>query len=233
MSCEGTAWGCHSQVRVCEYVWGGSLSPRPALRRLSSHRYFGFITKHPADHRFACHVFVSEESTKALAESVGYARVCVCVSCLAPALEQAPALGPRARPQSTPKRPPSPAGLVAASRGWVVLRGSSRPCWLVGPSFNCHLTQEVQRVESRAEQLRVGESEPCPGTPRLQLKNRGWRWCSSHHRWVSLFLGKHSSSSTSSSWSTRAPRRTSTWSSSAAPPSASPGPAGRARTAGC
>lgn len=39
------------------------------------HRYFGFITKHPADHRFACHVFVSEDSTKALAESVGY--VCV------------------------------------------------------------------------------------------------------------------------------------------------------------
>lgn len=102
MSCEGTAWGCHSQVRVCEYVWGGSLSPRPALRRLSSHRYFGFITKHPADHRFACHVFVSEESTKALAESVGYARVCVCVSCLAPALEQAPALGPRAHPSALP-----------------------------------------------------------------------------------------------------------------------------------
>ncbi|KAM6160879.1 C-Jun-amino-terminal kinase-interacting protein 1 [Erethizon dorsatum] len=36
-------------------------------------RYFGFITKHPADHRFACHVFVSEDSTKALAESVGRA----------------------------------------------------------------------------------------------------------------------------------------------------------------
>ena len=36
-------------------------------------RYFGFITKHPADHRFACHVFVSEDSTKPLAESVGWA----------------------------------------------------------------------------------------------------------------------------------------------------------------
>ncbi|EPY81376.1 c-Jun-amino-terminal kinase-interacting protein 1 [Camelus ferus] len=36
-----------------------------------NNKYFGFITKHPADHRFACHVFVSEESTKALAESVG------------------------------------------------------------------------------------------------------------------------------------------------------------------
>uniref|UniRef100_A0A8C2R6B2 Mitogen-activated protein kinase 8 interacting protein 1 n=1 Tax=Capra hircus TaxID=9925 RepID=A0A8C2R6B2_CAPHI len=38
-----------------------------------NNKYFGFITKHPADHRFACHVFVSEESTKALAESVGRA----------------------------------------------------------------------------------------------------------------------------------------------------------------
>nr|XP_030872102.2 C-Jun-amino-terminal kinase-interacting protein 1 isoform X1 [Gorilla gorilla gorilla] len=38
-----------------------------------NNKYFGFITKHPADHRFACHVFVSEDSTKALAESVGRA----------------------------------------------------------------------------------------------------------------------------------------------------------------
>ncbi|XP_058017706.1 C-Jun-amino-terminal kinase-interacting protein 1 isoform X1 [Ahaetulla prasina] len=38
-----------------------------------NNKYFGFITKHPADHRFACHVFVSEESTKPLAESVGKA----------------------------------------------------------------------------------------------------------------------------------------------------------------
>ncbi|XP_029000551.1 C-Jun-amino-terminal kinase-interacting protein 1 isoform X2 [Betta splendens] len=36
-------------------------------------KYFGFITKHPADQRFACHVFVSENSTKPLAESVGKA----------------------------------------------------------------------------------------------------------------------------------------------------------------
>ncbi|XP_040058418.2 C-Jun-amino-terminal kinase-interacting protein 1 isoform X2 [Gasterosteus aculeatus] len=36
-------------------------------------KYFGFITKHPADQRFACHVFVSEDSTKPLAESVGKA----------------------------------------------------------------------------------------------------------------------------------------------------------------
>uniref|UniRef100_A0A3P9ITI3 Mitogen-activated protein kinase 8 interacting protein 1 n=1 Tax=Oryzias latipes TaxID=8090 RepID=A0A3P9ITI3_ORYLA len=36
-------------------------------------KYFGFITKHPADQRFACHVFVSENSTKPLADSVGKA----------------------------------------------------------------------------------------------------------------------------------------------------------------
>ncbi|KAJ8247804.1 hypothetical protein GJAV_G00250710 [Gymnothorax javanicus] len=38
-----------------------------------NNKYFGFITKHPADQRFACHVFVSEDSTKPLAESVGRA----------------------------------------------------------------------------------------------------------------------------------------------------------------
>ncbi|XP_062405995.1 C-Jun-amino-terminal kinase-interacting protein 1 isoform X2 [Sardina pilchardus] len=38
-----------------------------------NNKYFGFITKHPADQRFACHVFVSEHSTKPLAESVGKA----------------------------------------------------------------------------------------------------------------------------------------------------------------
>ncbi|XP_062404275.1 C-Jun-amino-terminal kinase-interacting protein 1a isoform X1 [Sardina pilchardus] len=36
-------------------------------------KYFGLITKHPAYQRFACHVFFSEESTTALAESVGKA----------------------------------------------------------------------------------------------------------------------------------------------------------------
>lgn len=35
-------------------------------------RYFGLITKHPAYQRFACHVFFSEDSTAALAESVGW-----------------------------------------------------------------------------------------------------------------------------------------------------------------
>lgn len=39
-------------------------------------RYFGLITKHPAYQRFACHVFFSEDSTTALAESVGW----VCLS---------------------------------------------------------------------------------------------------------------------------------------------------------
>ncbi|XP_036390443.1 C-Jun-amino-terminal kinase-interacting protein 1-like [Megalops cyprinoides] len=38
-----------------------------------NNKYFGFITKHPADQRFACHVFVSEDSTKPLAESIGRA----------------------------------------------------------------------------------------------------------------------------------------------------------------
>ncbi|KAI5101921.1 C-Jun-amino-terminal kinase-interacting protein 1 [Silurus meridionalis] len=38
-----------------------------------NNKYFGFITKHPADQRFACHVFVSENATKALAEAVGKA----------------------------------------------------------------------------------------------------------------------------------------------------------------
>lgn len=53
--------------------WGtcACLSDSPVSPALSALRYFGFITKHPADHRFACHVFVSEESTKPLAESVG------------------------------------------------------------------------------------------------------------------------------------------------------------------
>ncbi|XP_076121547.1 C-Jun-amino-terminal kinase-interacting protein 1a isoform X1 [Alosa pseudoharengus] len=36
-------------------------------------KYFGLITKHPAYQRFACHVFFSEESTTALATSVGKA----------------------------------------------------------------------------------------------------------------------------------------------------------------
>ncbi|KAJ8248905.1 hypothetical protein GJAV_G00229030 [Gymnothorax javanicus] len=38
-----------------------------------NNKYFGFITKHPADQRFACHVFVAENSMKPVAESVGRA----------------------------------------------------------------------------------------------------------------------------------------------------------------
>lgn len=35
------------------------------------HRYIGFITKHPTIHRFACHVFKGQESTRPVAEAVG------------------------------------------------------------------------------------------------------------------------------------------------------------------
>lgn len=35
------------------------------------HRYFGFITKHPEQQRFACHVMVAETTLHPLAESVG------------------------------------------------------------------------------------------------------------------------------------------------------------------
>ncbi|XP_073397790.1 C-Jun-amino-terminal kinase-interacting protein 1 isoform X3 [Dendrobates tinctorius] len=62
----------HSQVNTCSHFF--------QLKNISfcgyhpkNSKYFGFITKHPTDHRFACHVFVSEESTKPLAESVGRA----------------------------------------------------------------------------------------------------------------------------------------------------------------
>ncbi|KAH7720290.1 Protein JIP-1 c [Aphelenchoides avenae] len=36
-------------------------------------RYFGFVTKHPLLPRFACHVFLSNESTQAIVESIGRA----------------------------------------------------------------------------------------------------------------------------------------------------------------
>ncbi|KAM4617654.1 C-Jun-amino-terminal kinase-interacting protein 1 isoform 2-T2 [Discoglossus pictus] len=62
----------HCQVNTCSHFF--------LLKNISfcgyhprNSKYFGFITKHPSDHRFACHVFVSEESTKPLAESVGRA----------------------------------------------------------------------------------------------------------------------------------------------------------------
>lgn len=34
-------------------------------------RYFGFITKHPDEHRFACHVFMSKYTTDPVAQAVG------------------------------------------------------------------------------------------------------------------------------------------------------------------
>lgn len=37
--------------------------------------YFGFITKHPMLNRFACHVFVSQESMRPVAECVGWVQI--------------------------------------------------------------------------------------------------------------------------------------------------------------
>ncbi|ODM95605.1 JNK-interacting protein 1 [Orchesella cincta] len=39
----------------------------------NDHRYFGFVTKHPTLNRFACHVFMSEDSARPVAEAVGRA----------------------------------------------------------------------------------------------------------------------------------------------------------------
>lgn len=41
------------------------------LHVLLHFRYFGFITKHPDQQRFACHVMMSETTLHPLAESVG------------------------------------------------------------------------------------------------------------------------------------------------------------------
>ncbi|XP_066265681.1 C-Jun-amino-terminal kinase-interacting protein 1-like [Branchiostoma lanceolatum] len=69
-------------------LFGGSKKPANnerqnyffALKNISfggyhpkNNRYFGFITKHPAERRFACHVLVSEESTRPVAEALGRA----------------------------------------------------------------------------------------------------------------------------------------------------------------
>lgn len=43
----------------------------PMLTLPSPCSYFGFITKHPVLSRFACHVFVSQESMRHVAECVG------------------------------------------------------------------------------------------------------------------------------------------------------------------
>ena len=34
-------------------------------------RYFGFITKHPDQYRYACHVFLGEKSTRSVSEALG------------------------------------------------------------------------------------------------------------------------------------------------------------------
>ncbi|XP_028397026.1 JNK-interacting protein 1-like [Dendronephthya gigantea] len=39
----------------------------------NSPRYFGFVTKHPSEHRFACHTFMSEYSTEPVAKAIGQA----------------------------------------------------------------------------------------------------------------------------------------------------------------
>lgn len=36
-------------------------------------RYFGFITKHPRQYRYACHVFLGEKSTRSVTDAVGQA----------------------------------------------------------------------------------------------------------------------------------------------------------------
>ncbi|KAI1889585.1 hypothetical protein AGOR_G00164430 [Albula goreensis] len=68
------------QDDYCGYSRGNKCSHFFQLKNISfcgyhpkNNKYFGFITKHPADQRFACHVFVSEDSTKPVAESVGRA----------------------------------------------------------------------------------------------------------------------------------------------------------------
>ncbi|KAJ8413057.1 hypothetical protein AAFF_G00106390 [Aldrovandia affinis] len=68
------------QDDYCGYSRGNKCSHFFQLKNISfcgyhpkNNKYFGFITKHPADQRFACHVFVSEDSTKPMAESVGRA----------------------------------------------------------------------------------------------------------------------------------------------------------------
>ena len=136
--------------RGSTHVPEGSEPPSCPDRLLSSHRYFGFITKHPADHRFACHVFVSEESTKALAESVGY----VCVSCQAPSPVASPGLRPRAHSScsaaslSPPRRSAQrPWATVAWREGWVVLRSKLLSCWALSSAEISLRKHCVQRTE--------------------------------------------------------------------------------------
>lgn len=52
------------RTRQCGVGWCSDAPPPPRS-------YFGFITKHPLLSRFACHVFVSQESMRPVAQSVG------------------------------------------------------------------------------------------------------------------------------------------------------------------
>lgn len=70
------SWEPHAVPEPClssPHHGGGGLrhgSPlTPSARPPRS--YFGFITKHPLLSRFACHVFVSQESMRPVAQSVG------------------------------------------------------------------------------------------------------------------------------------------------------------------
>lgn len=60
---------CHDYFYSLKNVSFCAFHPR-------DHRYLGFITKHPTLQRFACHVFIGQESTRPVAEAVGYAFPC-------------------------------------------------------------------------------------------------------------------------------------------------------------
>ncbi|XP_046997244.1 JNK-interacting protein 1 [Schistocerca americana] len=55
---------CHDYFYSLKNVSFCAFHPR-------DHRYMGFITKHPQLQRFACHVFMGQESTRPVAEAVG------------------------------------------------------------------------------------------------------------------------------------------------------------------
>ncbi|CAD5119565.1 DgyrCDS8164 [Dimorphilus gyrociliatus] len=64
--------------RLLSKVRGDSEEHLYSLKNLSfcgclpeNDRYFAFITKHPLEHKFACHVFHGEDSTNCVADSIG------------------------------------------------------------------------------------------------------------------------------------------------------------------
>ncbi|XP_011499130.1 PREDICTED: JNK-interacting protein 1 isoform X2 [Ceratosolen solmsi marchali] len=57
---------CHDYFYSLKNVSFCAFHPR-------DHRYLGFITKHPTLQRFACHVFMGQDSTRPVAEAVGRA----------------------------------------------------------------------------------------------------------------------------------------------------------------